>query len=192
MVTHNYLMSYPYSAVVYVTPNQIERVIYRLGNLADERAYLPLFKRVHIHDLSVMGEDLETVFEVHKYKTLAIVGFFKGEGSVEETPWILKNAKFQASYPLTMFSPGGSPEAIVETVINFEQFFEQFIMLTYPSTVKSLIKCAEELGIQLPLAKMRFVIGEDPSLSQDNCKAKQACQNTKNLWLQFLAVAHKH
>ncbi len=191
MASHSYFLSYPYADWVADRVDE-STIIYCSSSASGERIFWPPLQRFKWKGLPEATDELETHFEIHRYKTLAIVGLFLvSSDSPENASWILKNISENSQLPFTVISPGNSYDAILEALCDFEQFFERFLVIIYPSCVKGLIKRAEQLGIKLPFERLRLVLGGEAGSNQllSSRSAKLSCLNTQHVWTQFLTKA---
>jgi phenylacetate-CoA ligase len=105
---------------------------------------------------------LESSFNVHQRRTLAIVGLSLGSWiGGDMISWALKNAALQMTRPFAVFAPGNRHDEIVRLIADSSGMVDQFLLVVCPSAIGHLHLLAESLGVAWPHAKSRYlVLGE--------------------------------
>jgi phenylacetate-CoA ligase len=137
--------------------------IFRSSGSSGRSIYWPQLKATHRGGSALLQQFLEAGFDIHRKRTLAIVGLALGSWiGGEQVSWALKNVAIQTPYPFAVFSPGSIHDEIIEMIRNADPYFEQFILFLCPSAVAHLHLKARETGRQLPLGKLRYVVLGEP------------------------------
>lgn len=105
---------------------------------------------------------LEESFRIHERRTLVIIGLALGSWiGGEHLSWVMKSLAAGSSYPLAVFSPGNRHDEILRMIASAGRHVDQILLVVCPSAIGHLRLLAEQQGISLPLARMRYlVIGE--------------------------------
>lgn len=102
---------------------------------------------------------LENAYAVNRRRTLALVCMGLGSWvGGDYYSWILKNVALDASYQLTIASPGDQHEEAIEIIHANSDNYEQVLVIICPSMLGYLRLLATTLGKPLPLRKLRFLV----------------------------------
>jgi phenylacetate-CoA ligase len=154
--------------------------------------YWPQLKRSYADSPGRLRLLLETMFAIHRHRTLAIVGLALGSwigGDV--LSWSLKDVAVAAPYPFAVFSPGNKHDEIIAMVDAAAAMVDQVLLICCPSAIGHLILRSEEVGQPLPLARMRyFVIGEPfPEALRIDLERRSGCAEGETLMVSVYGSA---
>ncbi len=107
----------------------------------------------------IIKMQLETVYNVHQKKTMAVVGLALGSWiGGESLSFLFKSFARQTDYPFLVFSPGNQFDEIIEILSVFQDQFDQFLVCICPSAIRYLFLRAKEKNTKLPYQKMKFIV----------------------------------
>lgn len=100
---------------------------------------------------------LKNQFEIHKYRTLGIIGF--GLGIWIGGIFTYKNFNKIAAkgYPLALVPAGANIETFLRPIASFGHRFEQILLMGYPPFVKDAIDEAESYGVDWKKYRVRIL-----------------------------------
>lgn len=158
----SYLLPSPFDQLLGGDSDQT-LTIFKSSGSSGHSFYWPQLKSANRSSAEFMLGYLERTFEVHRHRTLAIVGLALGSWiGGEHLSWVLKNAAAAAPYPFAVFSPGSSHEEIIEMCRKADRFVDRILVVLCPSAIGHLMLRAEQSQRPLPLAKMRYLVLGEP------------------------------
>ena len=157
----NYLKTFPLEQLVGSDFEETFHIFSSSGS-SGRAFYWPQLKSSHLASAERLRQLLEGTFDIHRRKTLAVVGLALGSWiGGDHFSWLLKSVSINTPYPFAVFAPGNKHDEIISMLRSASRFVDQFILACCPSAIGHLILRAEQAGTPLPLEKMRYlVIGE--------------------------------
>ena len=158
---YTYMKQYPFRDLL-GSDHAETFAIFKSAGSGGHAFYWPQLKASYEGAADHMRAMLERLFDIHRKRTLAVVGLALGSwigGDV--LSWSLKDVALSARYPFAVFSPGNRHDEIIAMLNAASGMVDQFLLICCPSAISHLILRAEQSGTPLPLAKLRYlVIGE--------------------------------
>lgn len=106
---------------------------------------------------------LELGFEVHKKRTLAIVGLALGSWiGGDMFSWSLKNVAMSVKYPMCVLTTGNRHEEILRVLAAADGYADQILLVVCPSAIGHLHLLAQSQGVAIPHKKMRYLVLGEP------------------------------
>lgn len=137
--------------------------IFRSSGSSGQSFYWPQLKDQQRAIAAGLRRFLESTFAIDRRKTLAIVGLALGSWiGGDHVSWALKSAALEAPYPFSVFSPGNHHDEIIEMIGSADGFADQFLLFVCPSAIAHLMLRAEQMGRELPLSRIRYVVLGEP------------------------------
>ncbi|TSC75928.1 MAG: Uncharacterized protein G01um101430_98 [Parcubacteria group bacterium Gr01-1014_30] len=97
------------------------------------------------------------LFDIHKYRTLLIVGFPMGtyvSGIATLLPsWLVA----QKGYNLTVASVGTNKQDILKVAMLLQKNYEQIILVGHPFFMKDVVETGREIGLQWGKKRLKFM-----------------------------------
>lgn len=157
----NYLKKFPFRDLIGDDFDETFTIFSSSGS-SGHAFYWPQLKSQHSAAAASLRTLLESVFDIHERRTLAVVGLALGSWiGGDQFSWALKNVSIATPYPFAVFSPGNKHEEIISIVHSAAGMVDQFLLVCCPSAIGHLLLLAEQTGRPMPLEKMCFlVIGE--------------------------------
>jgi phenylacetate-CoA ligase len=97
------------------------------------------------------------IFEIHKHKTLLIIGFPMGvyvSGVATLTPSLLVASK---KYNMTVVSTGNNKNEVLRTVQSLQNSYDQIILAGHPFFLKDVIESGRKRGIAWSRKKLKLL-----------------------------------
>ncbi|OGR41421.1 MAG: hypothetical protein A2X35_10455 [Elusimicrobia bacterium GWA2_61_42] len=114
------------------------------------------------HSLSLSGW-LQDTYRVGEKITLTVVALnMDGWIAGMNTALALNQFALEAPFPFMASFPGSDYEQALQTIAMADPSVEQVVVFIYPVAIPYFLKLAQDLGIALPLRKMRFATTGDP------------------------------
>lgn len=137
--------------------------IFRSSGSSGSPQYWPQLKRTHRFSKWAFRMHLEHCFQIHRRNSIAIVGLSLGSWvGGDHVSWLLKCIAMDAAYPFCVFAPGNHHEEIIEMISDVQRYVDQIILFVCPSAIGHLHHLAQQRGISLPLAKLRYIVLGEP------------------------------
>lgn len=137
--------------------------IFKSSGSSGHGFYWPQLRTMNRASAELLRGYLEQAFEIHRRRTLAIVGLALGSWiGGEHLSWVMKNIAAAAPYPFSVFSPGSSHEEVIEMCRRADRFVDQILVVVCPSAIGHLLLRAEESRRPLPLPKIRYLVLGEP------------------------------
>jgi phenylacetate-CoA ligase len=143
---HNYVSAYPLHARCWDGKVADTQLVAMSSGTSGKpvvwpRAGLQEFEASVTHDLLY-----RTLFDVHRYKTLLLIGFPMGvyvSGMATAIPsWLVA----QKGYPLTIATVGNDRQAMIETLRILASQVEQVIIVGHPFFTKDVLEAGRDAG----------------------------------------------
>ena len=158
----NYILPYDY-AQLRAPDAQTEFTLFRSSGSSGQAFFWPQLRKPYRQLVSGLRGMLEASFQIHKKRTIGIVGLALGSWVGGDCfSWSLKNLAMQVPYPFTVFSPGNHHDEIIEIIQKYDLFVDQFLILMCPSAIGHLQLKAKDKGITLPFYKLRYLVLGEP------------------------------
>jgi phenylacetate-CoA ligase len=158
----NYIQAYPLPDLLAEDAAADIFAIFGSSGPGGHAVYWPQLKAGYADAAPRLRAFLEHSFEIDRRRTLAIVGLALGSwigGDI--LSWALKDVALSAPYPFAVFSPGNKHDEIIGMLSAASGLVDQFLLVCCPSAIAHVRLRADEMGRDLPLSKIRFlVIGE--------------------------------
>ncbi|RAP33807.1 hypothetical protein DID75_00785 [Candidatus Marinamargulisbacteria bacterium SCGC AG-410-N11] len=149
------------------------------------------FPREEIHDIQNMFATeiyLTSQFQVHKKKTLAILGFGLGiwiGGMI--TFKALYNIASSNKYPLTVVPTGLNLQTIVTTISRLQDQYDQIILIGYPPHIKDMIAEINTAGLNFNNLNIKVLTAAE-NYSEEYRSFLQTNLNIKNKYDSFVNI----
>lgn len=128
-----------------------------------QAVFWPQLRTENQNDVADFVRFLEQGFEVHRKRTLVIVGLALGSWiGGDMFSWSLKNVALSVKYPLCVLTTGSRHEEILNVLKAADSYADQILLVVCPSAIGHLHLLAESLGIQIPHHKMRYLVLGEP------------------------------
>lgn len=155
---NNYLRAYPLEQLCWYGHLPSSQMISVSSGSSGKPFFWP---RAQILDAETALEHelfLSTFFEMDRYSTLFVVCFAMGmyvAGPITMNSVLHMGRK---GYPVTVVTPGYSPEDVLKVVPELAPKFDQVVFAGYPPYVKEIIDKGIEQGIKWSDIKLRFLL----------------------------------
>ena len=158
----DYIRSYPVSQLIGDDwPDTF--MIFRSSGSSGSPQYWPQLKKTHRLSKWAFRLHLEHCFEIHRRKSIAIVGLSLGSWvGGDYVSWLLKCIAMDTSYPFCVFAPGNHHDEIIEMISEVQGYVDQIILFVCPSAIGHLHLLAQERGVVLPFEKLRYIVLGEP------------------------------
>lgn len=101
-------------------------------------------------------------WSIDRYATLVIIATALGWSAASICDWNLKQVAATNKYRLTIASPGADVHQIIEIIKKMGSHYEQIIMITYPSFLRSLLDEGERQEIRWQEYNVKLWTGGEP------------------------------
>jgi phenylacetate-CoA ligase len=133
--------------------------VFKSSGSSGSPQYWPQLKRGHRISKWGFRLHLEQCFQIHRQKSVAIVGLSLGSWmGGDYLSWVLKCIAMDAEYPFCVFAPGNHLEEIVEMISEVQNHVDQVILFICPAAIGHLHFLAQHRGVPLQLAKLRYIV----------------------------------
>ena len=152
----NYILQYPLKMRLWDGKLTKSKIIASSSGTTGESNYWPRsgfqeFEAAVTHELLY-----KNFFEIHKYKTLLIIGFPMGV-YVSGMATVLPSWLVGQKYPLTVASVGNNKAEALKTVKNLHSLYDQIIFVGHPFFVKDVVESGKSEGINWKKIKLRLM-----------------------------------
>ncbi|PSB03520.1 hypothetical protein [Merismopedia glauca] len=154
----SYLMAYKYPELLGNDSDQILAFFRSSGSSGNPFywSYLKSSSRFSVLGIRIF---LERAFAIHQKKTLAVVALGLGSWLAGDYfSALLKSLAMRSRYPFSVATPGNALADAIQLIEVTESLFEQIVILIVPSAIAHLHLKANQLGKNLPLEKLRYIV----------------------------------
>jgi phenylacetate-CoA ligase len=153
----NYVQAYPLEARCWDGKLEQSSLVPCSSGTSGEPRFWPRggyqeFEAAVIHELIY-----KSVFEVDRYKTLAVIGFPMGlyvSGIATLLPsWLISNK----GYDLTVVPVGINKNEILRVVSSLQRDFEQVLLIGHPFFIKDVIETGKKTGLEWSKKRLRLM-----------------------------------
>ena len=120
---------------------------------------------------------LEENFHIQSRPTLGVVALnMSGWLAGQNTALGLNQLALEAPYPFVVYCPGNDYERAVKTIGEVQGLFAQIVVFIYPVAIPYFLRLADDLGVALPMDKLRFATTGDPFAESFREQLERTCR----------------